>query len=195
MPLVPLSPPDTDPVTLAEVKLHIHVDHAEEDTRIAGFIGTAVAKLDGRTGLLGRCLIAQSWRLVLDRFPAEIALPLPPCISVDRIAYETAAGAEVDIEADNYRVTGLGTLDGARIRPARGRSWPSTDQPGSVFVEFTAGFGENAFDVPEPLRTAIAMHVGHLYEHRESVVLGSGFITETPHGYEDLIRDYRAWSF
>ena len=195
MPLVPLSIPATDPVTLAEVKTHIHVDHDDEDNRIADFIRTAVARLDGRAGILGRCLIAQPWRLELDRFQAEISIPLPPCISVDRIAYENAAGVEVEIAATSYRVTGLGTLDGARIRPVRSYAWPATDLPGSVFVESTAGFGDDAIAVPEPLRTAIAMHVGHLYEHRESVVLGSGFITETPHGYEDLIRDYRLWSF
>lgn len=195
MPLILVTPPATDPVSLAEAKEHIHVDHNDEDVRIAGLILTATRKLDGQSGLLGRCLISQTWRMTLDRFSNEIVLPLPPCISVDRISYLNSAGDEVDVDAADYRVTGLGSLDGARIRAARGKSWPNTFDTGSAFVEFTCGFGDDPEDVPEPLRTAILMHVGHLYEHRESVTLGTGFITETPHGYEDLIRDYRLWSF
>lgn len=195
MTLIRITDPASDPVTLEETKEHIHVDHSDEDARIADYIRTAAQRLDGRDGKLGRCLISQSWRLSLDRFPREIVLPLPPCQSVDRVFYLDAEGQEIEIDAADYRVTGLGTLEGARIRPAHGLSWPSTSDPESAFVEFTAGFGDDPEDVPEPLRTAIKMHVGHLFEHRESVTLGSGFITETPHGYEDLIRDYRMWSF
>jgi uncharacterized phiE125 gp8 family phage protein len=195
MTLTRITAPAVEPVTLMEVKAHIHVDHNDEDVRIAGFILTAARKLDGRDGRLGRCLIAQTWRLTLDRFLNEIVLPLPPCISVDRISYLNSNGGEVDVAGADYRVTGLGSLDGARIRAARGKSWPDTFHTDSAFVEFTCGFGVGPGDVPEPLRTAIMMHVGHLYEHRESVMLGTGFIAEVPHGYEDLIRDYRVWSF
>lgn len=195
MALIRITEPASDPVTLEETKEHIHVDFSDDDMRIADFIRTAAQRLDGREGKLGRCLISQSWRLSLDAFPREIALPLPPCISVDSISYLDANGDEVEIDAADYRVTGLGSLDGAHIRAVRGKSWPTTSDTESVFIEFTAGFGAVPEDVPEPLRTAIKMHVGHLFEHRESVTLGSGFITETPHGYDDLIRDYRVWSF
>lgn len=195
MALIRITEPASDPVTLEETKEHIHVDFSDDDMRIADFIRTAAQRLDGREGKLGRCLISQSWRLSLDAFPREIVLPLPPCISVDSISYLDGSGDEVEIDAADYRVTGLGSLDGARIRSVRGKSWPTTSDTESVFIEFTAGFGADPEDVPEPLRTAIKMHVGHLFEHRESVTLGSGFITETPHGYDDLIRDYRVWSF
>jgi len=195
MSLIVVTPPDGDPVSLEEAKQHVRVDFSDDDARIASYISTATRKLDGEAGTLGLCLMAQTWRLTLDRFSEEITLPLPPCISVDSISYLDRDGNTVAVDAADYRVTGLGTLDGARIRSIRGKNWPTTFDTGSAFVEFTAGFGADPDDVPEPLRTAIMMHVAHLYEHRESVTLGTGFITETPHGYEDLISGYRVWIF
>jgi uncharacterized phiE125 gp8 family phage protein len=47
--------------------------------------------------------------------------------------------------------------------------------------------------VPEPLRTAILMHVAHLYEHRESVTDSNAVVL--PQGYDDLIRSFRTWAF
>lgn len=195
MRLTLITPPAVDPVTLDEVKDHLRITQDFEDALLTDFIRTATQKLDGRYGLLGRCLINQTWRLSLDRFSREIVLPFPPVQAVSRIYYLGHDGEEVDVTATNYRVSGLSGFDGATIRAARGLSWPETYDTESAFIEFTAGFGSAPADVPEPIRTAIKMHVGHLYANRESVTLGSGFITETPHGYEDLIRDYRVLGF
>lgn len=196
MPLYLVTPPAVDPVSLEEMKLHLRADHFEEDFSIASYIKAATGRLDGPGGMLGRCLIAQTWRVTFDRFPNEIELPLPPCMSVDSISYLDALGELVEIPASDYRVTGIGALSGARILPARGKSWPLTFETDSVQVEFTAGFGTSPADVPEALRVAVMMHAAHLYATRESVAVGSGIgVAEIPHGHGDLIRDYRVWSF
>jgi uncharacterized phiE125 gp8 family phage protein len=193
MSLTHIDPPATLPVSLEEMKNHSHIDGALEDARISDFLRTAMAKLDGRDGLLGRCLITQSWRLTLDGFPPEIALPLPPCQAVLAVRYVNPAGMLQTLAPEAYQVFGLGDTDPARIRSAFGGSFPATRRsPESVIVEFRAGYGEAA-DVPEPLRTAIKMHAGHLHEHRESVAAGT--FSEVPQGYHDLVGDYRIWSF
>ena len=52
---------------------------------ISAMIAAATDMLDGRHGILGRCLEAQTWELVLDAFPAaEIRIPLGPVASVER---------------------------------------------------------------------------------------------------------------
>jgi uncharacterized phiE125 gp8 family phage protein len=194
MPLTRIDPPATLPVSLEEMKSHSHIDGALEDARISDFLRTATARLDGRDGLLGRCLITQSWRLTLDGFPPEIALPLPPCQSVIEIRYVDAAGALRTLAPVAYQVFGFGDADPAWIRPAFGGAFPASRRsPESVIVEFRAGYGDAAADVPEPLRTAIKMHAGHLHEHRESVAAGT--FAEVPQGYHDLVGDYRIWSF
>lgn len=196
MPLILDTAPATDPVTLAEVKAHIRVDHADEDASIADMILAATHRFDGRDGSLGLCLITQSWTLTLDAFTAEIAIPLPPCQSIDAITYVDPGGVPQTLDAGAYQVFGLGSTDGAKVRPAYGTSWPAIrNQPDAVAITFTAGFGDNPGDVPEPIRTAIKMRVGHLYENRESVVIGTGYNTETPDGPEDFVRNYRTWTF
>ncbi|ESR25253.1 hypothetical protein N177_1770 [Lutibaculum baratangense AMV1] len=185
-----------DPVTLEEVKEHIHVDFNDEDARIADFIKAATQRLDGRDGSLGRCLVTQTWNLTLDRFASEIAIPLPPCQSIDAITYVDPDGITQTLAPTEYQAFALGTVEGAKVRPAYGKSWPTIrNVPEAVTITFTAGFGDDPEDIPEPIRAAIKMRVGHLFEHRESVVIGSGFITETPDGAEDFVRDHKTWSF
>lgn len=190
-----ITAPD-DIVTLDDAKPHLVVEHDFDDALIAGYINTATQRLDGRDGFLGRALGTQRWRMTLNRWSPSIVIPLPPCRSVEEIAYVPAGGGGITIlDPADYKVSGIGGSDAARISPAYGKSWPNalTDDE-AIAIEFTAGYGD-AIDVPAPLRTAILMHVAHLYKHRESVTLGTGFITETPHGYQDAITDYRIWSF
>lgn len=193
MRLTRLTPPVALPVTLGEAEDHLRLD---ADDPGLGHLGTlieaAVAHLDGPEGLLGRCLIAQSWRADLDVLGPTILLPLPPAISVERVLAIDAEGAETEIDPADWRVAGLGNREGAILRPALGKSWPAHD---AAAVEFTAGFGPLPTDVPMPLRAAILLHVAHLYEHRESVFVGSGTMSVMPQGYDDLIRPWRLWSF
>lgn len=196
MPLILETEPANDPVTLAEVKEHIRVVDDGEDAGIASFIRAATDRLDGRDGSLGCCLITQTWMLTLDSFTSEIAIPLPPCQSIDAITYVDPDGVTQTLDAGAYQAFGLGSADGAKVRPAYGTSWPAIrNQPDAVAITFTAGFGDNPGDVPEPIRAAIKMRVGHLFANRESVTFGSGFITETPDGADDFTRNFRGWIF
>ena len=40
-------------------------------------------------------------------------------------------------------------------------------------VAFTAGYGDEASDVPAPIRHALKLLVAHWFEHREPVVIGA----------------------
>jgi len=52
--------------------------------------------------------------------------------------------------------------------------WP---QPGKaangIEIDFTAGYGAAASDVPAPLRQAVLLLVAHWYENREPIAVGS----------------------
>ena len=191
MSLTQIAPPAFLPVTVAEARDHLRVDDDAEDARIAALIGVATEALDGPEGLLGRALVTQTWSLTLDRFPPLISVPLPPCQAIGSISYLDPSGSECVLDPDAYEVTGSSSNIAARIRPLRGTSWPRVGtRDDAVQVEFTAGWPL----VPERLRQAILMHVAHLYENRESVITGT-ISALTPHGYDDLVRGYRLWSF
>ena len=182
------------PVTLAEVKAHLHIEDDDQDVLLETYMEAATARLDGRDGLIGKALITQSWAMKLDGFPPKcIMLPLPPLQSVDEITYLDPYGDEQTLQS--VITTGIGDGNPAKIYPAQGQSWPITaDLPECVTVTFTAGFGSEPEDVPAALRHAILMDVAHLYENREAVIL-NGAAQVLPQGYMSLISAHRLWSF
>lgn len=187
--------PSTDVITLEEAKLHMRVDTDDDDMLISGLIRTATAKIDGRNGSLGRCLLVQQYRFSISAFYDEIVLPLPPVLSVDDINYVDSSGMPRSLDAGTYRVAGLGDEEGASVCRARSVAWPCTaGVPDAVQITFTAGFGETAAEIPYPIRQAILMHVAHLYDNRGAVTSGNDQSQIVPLGYEDLISAYVAWT-
>lgn len=192
MRLTLMTPPAEEPISLEEIKEHLRLapDDDEEDELLLGMIKAARQKLDGRDGFLGRALVAQTWRLTLDCFPRIVSVPLPPLQSVTSITYLDAAGDEQTLEVAAYHVDGIGDSERATIRPARGRSWPSTwEYPGAVAITFVAGYGEPD-DVPDPIRQALRLHVGHLYNNREATAEGKA-LSPIPLGWAEHVADFR----
>jgi uncharacterized phiE125 gp8 family phage protein len=152
-------------ITVANAKEHLNVDSSHDDLRIDGLILAATAALDGRDGMLGRCLLSQSWRFTLAGFPcAGVRLPLPPTISVASVKYLDPAEVEQTLATDVYRVV-KGGIEGDLIVPKIGQVWPLTAcMPDAVRVDFTAGY---ATDDPalEPLRQAVRLLVKHWFDH------------------------------
>ena len=194
MPLILLSPPAVEPVTLAEAKAHLRIDHSDDEAVIDGFIVAARDMVEAATG---RALISQTWRLDLAGFPAcdgAIDLPRPPTASVTSIAYTDAAGATQTITPSDYSLSaGAGPrAAAAQIVPAYGIYWPATrDQANAVRITFVAGYGATGAAVPAALIAAIKLHLGDLYANRE----GSGAVEMLPNPTIDrLLAAYRvAW--
>ena len=195
MALTLVIPPEVDPVTLDEVKMHARIDLDDEDDLLGDVIRAATARLDGRDGLLGRCLISQTWRYTLPGFLPSIQIPLPPVRSVETVSYVDVDGLTCVLAPGDYTLYGMDDSQPAVLMPAYGKSWPTTRAiPEAVGITFSAGYGDAPSDVPEPIRAAIRMHVAHLYESRESVVVGMSS-SMLPQGYQDLVADYRTWCF
>ncbi|MBF0358866.1 MAG: hypothetical protein HQL70_09680 [Magnetococcales bacterium] len=177
--------PTVTPVTLAEAKAHLRVDSAVEDEPITTSILAATGYIDGEDGWLGRSIVTQVWKMMLPGFGSVIRLPLPPIQSVDSIKYVDLDGASQTLATDQYALTDR------EVRPAYNVSWPSTRvQPDAVTVTFTAGYGL-AEDVPAAIKAAILLHIGSLYQVRESHVIGD--VIEPPFGYSALLASYRVW--
>ena len=120
-----------------------------------------------------RALIQQTWVLTLPAFPAVIYLPKPPTASVTSIAYIDTAGASQTLSTDIYALDSR--QEPARIVTKFGQVWPATraQNENAVTVTFVAGYGASASSVPEPLRHAVRLLAGMLYENREAVACGN----------------------
>jgi uncharacterized phiE125 gp8 family phage protein len=154
--------PVATPVSLAEAKAHLAVTHASDDTIIQLYLDAAVARVDGAEGVLGRCLVTQTWDYRLDAFPAEIKVPLPTLQTVTSVKYFDPDGVEQTMDSADYIVAGQ------RIVPGDD-GWPDidTERPYAVTVRFVAGYGLAA-DVPAAIKAAILLYVGDAYANREA---------------------------
>lgn len=170
MALVLVTPPASAPISLVEAKSHLRVDHSDEDTHIQLLIDAATSYLDGYTGILGRCIVQQTWDLYLDEFPtseSSIQIPLGPLISVSSVTYTDTNGDPATVDSDNYTVDTV-TPPGWVV-PDSSFSWPSTlDAINAVKVRFIAGYST----VPPAIKAAMLLMVADLYENREPVVIG-----------------------
>lgn len=164
-----ITAPAAEPVTLAEAKLHLRVDTADEDALIGSLIAAARQRAEHE---LRRSLVTQTWERVLDAFPgAEIELGMGPVQSVTSILYADAAGITQTLASSAY------VLDNVRepgwVLPAAGLAWPETAATvNAVRVRYVAGYG-NAATVPSGIKQWMLLQIGAMYENRESVAMGS----------------------
>ncbi|NUA26110.1 head-tail connector protein [Cupriavidus basilensis] len=175
--------PVGEPVSLEEAKLHLRVDHDDEDDRIKSLIVTARMDAERR---LRRTLLLSGWTLTCDDFGALYELPMAPLVAVTSIAYVDAMGAPQVLAPTAYRVDP--TSEPGRV--VRVSQWPFTArQPAAVTVIYTAGYAVAA-DVPAPIRQWILLAVGDLYANREA----SAERPKVPQDFADRLLDpYKIW--
>lgn len=198
-----VTPPEILPVSLAEAKAALRVDDDASDPLITGMIRAATAHLDGWTGILGQCLVEQEWRQDFDCFSRRLKLPLGPVIEITGVTWRDAAEVETTVDEASYalRVDSGGRWQ-VRFADAFSLSSSLAEDAG-LSVTFVAGYAnipEVPADgdtpavpaqstVPDDLKTAILLHVAHLYENREAVNIGN-ITTLMPLGYDALVRKY-----
>lgn len=195
MPSALITPPACEPLTLDQVKLHLRVDHCEEDSLLAMLISTARQYVEE---VCGRSLLEQTWDTYLDAWPVDqIIVPRAPLRSVTEITYRGPDDSEVVWDAANYIVDSV--REPACIVPAAGRCWPPAPARviSGIRIRFVAGWAAAA-DVPVPLKQAMLLLVAHWYQNREAVTVGNnGASVSTPLALavDALLASYRLWSF
>lgn len=181
MPLALVTPPAEEPVSLAEAKLHLRVDIADDDALITALISAARQAAETITG---RQIVTARWKMILDSFPGPSLIGVPagqsfslpghaillskcPVQSVVSVQYLDMAGTLQTLASNTY--TADLACEPARVTPVFGQIWPVTlPQIGAVTVTFDAGYGA-ASAIPEGIKSWIKLRVGSLYAHREEV--------------------------
>lgn len=180
--VVLITPPASEPVTLAEVKSWARIDSDDENTLITSLI---VAARQEAEKYLKRALITQTWELTLDAgksyldnlgdgvydlpitalysgLPDTITLPYAPIQSITSVKTFDLDNTESTFSASNY------TLDtaGSRFVMNYGSIWTSNLRyEAAVKIRYVAGYGSGA-DVPQAIKIAIMSYVADVYESR-----------------------------
>lgn len=191
-----ITAPLSEPVSLLEAKNHLRLmlDDEVPEESILSFILVAREKIENETR---RALITQTWEAVSGAFPwssdCPIELELPPLQSVISVKYIDIDGMEQTWDSNLYQVNTKSTP--GLILPVFGESYPETgDVINAVTIEFVAGYGDQAEDIPSPLKHAMKLIIGELYVRREEAVMGAA-ITTVPLSVSNLISPYRIITF
>lgn len=181
--------PTVEPLTVEEVSLDARIDDAAENTRLTAFIKAARERAEFLTG---RALISQTWQESFNKFLSdEIKLAINPVITITSIEYINTSGILTTLDPSNYQLV---KSDGVcKIIPAYGKTWPVVrEYSDAVKITYTAGYGDDATDVPFGIKQWMYMTIASWYKNRES--LSETAMSELPHNsFDGLLDEYRTY--
>lgn len=161
-----VTPPASEPVTLAEAKAQLRITDTSTDTVITGLIPAATRFCQS---LVQRVFVAQTLEWVLPCWRPVIEIPVAPVKAADitSINYiDWNSLSPVVLNPSTYVVQTRG--DSVRIIPKFGTTWPlvfySAAEP--IVIRFDAGYDDPA-DLPANVKVAILLQLRHLYSMGE----------------------------
>ncbi len=158
-----LTGPAVEPVSLAEAKAHLRVEHDDEDAAILALIAGARVHIESQTR---RALITQTWRLVRDAWPVDGRIAVLPAPLQQLVAARLVMrdGGVQTLDLDRFTIDKAGAPAIVAFTPG---TMPRSDRPAAgIELDVEVGYGDAAADAPEPLRQAILHLVAHWYENR-----------------------------
>lgn len=157
--------PAVEPISVEEVKLFARIDGDDEDSLLSQFI---VAARVAAENYLGRALITQTIRASVDFWPESglLELPRPPLQSITQIATRDEDDV-LTVYSDEYYYSVTEALPGY-VKIKKGITPPeNTDRENAgIIIDYVAGYGDRAEDVPEPIRQALMLWTSVIYESR-----------------------------
>lgn len=191
-----VTPAASNPLTTEEAVAHLNALGVGDDTYIASLNVAATAWAEEYTG---RAFINRTYKAFLDAWPVDtrgyqlttLDIPKPPLVSVTHVKTYDDADAVTTFSSASYFVD-TNSLKG-RLALRTTAAWPNVARTANgIEIQWVAGYGAAA-DVPQPIKQAILLLVGHWYANREAVKVGET-VTDIPMGVEALLNAYRVWA-
>lgn len=185
-----ITPATLLPVTRDEAKAHLRVEHNDEDTLIDGLVAAATDYVENHCR---RYFVDTQVIMYLDRFESVITLPHGETTSVVSVKYydvddvlQTLSTSVYDVDSKNIP---------AIIVNHDGQTYPEVRKKVNA-VEITYNTGAALVsDVPQAIKQAMLLLIGHWYEHRESVEISGRMPFVVPHAVSALLEPYRVMRF
>jgi uncharacterized phiE125 gp8 family phage protein len=180
--------PAIEPVTLAEVRTQLGITDASDTASDTTITRRIIEARQWVEGFIRRALINQTLEIRQDCFTECIKLPHPPVSSITSVKYIDTDGTEQTLSSTLYVLDDYPLVP--FIREVYGTTWPTArDEPNAVRVRYVAGYGANASDVPQLIREAIMLIVGHWTnfqpQSENGLVLG-----RVPYAIQDMLSQY-----
>jgi len=184
-----ITPPEVEPVTVAEVKIYAHIDHDVDDSIITKWIKTARILAENYQR---RAYYEQVWEMSFDGFPTlPLLIPRPPLASIDFIHYYDYEDTMTNMDLTDF-IVDINHEPG-RLAHAYDVIWPTvTLKPiDSVRIRYTCGYqlmysttttyAPTNIPIPENVEDAIYLYCTWRNENR------AGEIEKVPQAFYDLL--------
>lgn len=187
-------PATVEPLTLDEARTHLRVEaygsplEHPDDTYISSCITVAREFCEQ---YLERALAQQTIEMALDNFPDQsIELPLAPTNSITSVKYYDTSDVEQTVLTTVYSLDDYSEPNWLTLKV--NQRWPVTNQ-GANNVKILMTVGYLPANVPTPIKAAMLLIVGNLYENRQQDLLGNTRISfnSLPLGVYNLLQPYR----
>lgn len=155
--------PTTEPVTVEELKLSVHISHDIQDDTLQAYLKAGRVQAEDYQR---RSYMTQKWDIVLDDFPSsEICLLRGPVQSLESVVITDIDGDETSMDLSDFIVLTDNTP--ARMKLKSTASWPSVtlQDIGAIRIRYTTGFATKA-DVPDDVKHAIILFASFADDNR-----------------------------
>jgi uncharacterized phiE125 gp8 family phage protein len=171
-----LEEPDSEPVTVEELRDHLRVYLDDEDSLLENWIKCARQDFERRTR---RCLVPSSWKLGMFNWANPMYLPIAPVSTITHIKYYDGSNNLQTLDSSTYYLEDMREPGAVRFYLSQTRPIVSIERLPPIEVTFEAGYE----DVPPDICQAIKILAGMYHEYRTEV-------SDPPAGYLNLCRQY-----
>lgn len=180
-----ITPPAHEPLRLSEVKLHLRIDHDDEDELLNDLIKAARQYCEFSCG---QKLITQVWRQYESKFPTDgsLRLLLAPVQGIVAISAYDRDGNGQTLASSATHLHRSGSV--AEIEFEQGFD-PAVAANG-LEIDLQLGIGDLGVDIPDTLKRAILLLVAHWYEFRGAISPQQQPVSIPP-GFDGLMAPHR----
>jgi uncharacterized phiE125 gp8 family phage protein len=195
-PLV-IDPVEVEPIELEEARVHLRIEafgsplEHPDDNYVTALITASRMWCEE---YLERALSTQTLQIAFDKFTAKIALPGAPIQSIEEITYLDTSGARQTVDPEIYELD----MHRNQVTLLYGEVWPTAlEYTNSVQIEYVAGYtigvSPDLFPFPLPIKQAMLLIIGNLYENRQQDLLANTRLSlnSLPMGVYTLLQPYR----
>ncbi|MEN8237276.1 MAG: head-tail connector protein [Pseudomonadota bacterium] len=174
MQLICIQPAQREPISVAEAKQFLRIDHDSEDDLLQHLIQMARCVIENYTQ---RSLLTQTWRLTAALQPSFRSYLLSKKMHPGKWTLDLPRAPFVKLAKDPLLVGCSSTL-GYQFAPHydRGRLLLNSEEIAgqTLQVDFIVGYGDDSANIPPALRQAVLEMVAQFYQHRGETRKGTG---------------------